>query len=311
MTRRDIDHIHIVRIHLPKKSYHFIHTLPKNSVLHELLRSNPFLLLIGKGNIDVSLRQDEFEESYPMKLLVCISVTPETTAPIRFTEDGQSLITEGINYIINPYDEWYALVRAIELKEQYGGQVDIVHVGPASHDVLLRKALAIGADAAHRIDFQPKDAWQAAYQIAHFAQDRAYDIIFAGKETIDYQGALVPGMVAEMLQLPFASFSNYLEVDGQHVKVRCEIEGGYEEYRMPMPLVVSAAKGLAEQRIPNMRGIMMAKRKPLEVIPPQEVPAKSECIGFEKPPQRSSVKLIDPDNVEELVRLLHEEARVI
>jgi len=246
-----------------------------------------------------------------MKLLVCISVTPETTAPIRFTDDGQSLITEGVNYIINPYDEWYALVRAIELKEQHGGQVDIVHVGPASHEVLLRKALAIGADAAYRIDLQPKDAWQAAYHIAHFAKDRQYDIIFAGKETIDFHGALVPGMVAELLQLPFASFINFLEVDGRDVTVRCEIEGGYEEYRLPMPLVVSAAKGLAEQRIPNMRGIMMAKRKPLEVLSAEEILPKSECTRFEKPPQRSSVKLIDPDNVEELVRLLHEEARVI
>ena len=174
-----------------------------------------------------------------------------------------------------------------------------------------RKALAIGADEAYRVDCDPKDAWMVAKEIHAFAQDKNYDLIFTGKETIDYAGALVPGMLAELLDLPFVSFVNYLEYNEGKVICRRDIEGGYEELEAPLPVVISASKGLAEQRIPNMRGIMMAKRKPLHVIAPICVEPKQELIQYEKPPQKTGVKLIDPDNMDELVRLLHEEAKVI
>ena len=246
-----------------------------------------------------------------MNILVCISKTPETTAPIDFTPDGKELKTEGMNYILNPYDEWYALVRALELKEQNGGAVHVIHVGPAANDIIIRKALAIGADEAYRVDCDPKDAWMVASEVGAFAKEHAYDIIFTGKETLDYAGALVPGMIAELLGVPFISFANHLEYENGKIICQREIEGGYEEVEAAMPLVVSAAKGLAEQRIPNMRGIMMAKRKPLNVIEPQCVSPKQTLTGYEKPPQRTGVKLIDPENMDELVRLLHEEAKVI
>ncbi len=246
-----------------------------------------------------------------MNILVCISKTPETTAPIDFTADGKALKTEGMNYILNPYDEWYALVRALELKEQNGGAVHIIHVGPAANDIIIRKALAIGADEAYRVDCEPKDAWMVAAEVHAFAKDKGYDIIFTGKETLDFSGALVPGMLAELLDIPFISFANHLDYRNDKILCRREIEGGYEEVESPLPLVVSAAKGLAEQRIPNMRGIMMAKRKPLNVLPAQCVPPKQDLVEYEKPPKKSGVKLIDPESMDELVRLLHEEAKVI
>lgn len=246
-----------------------------------------------------------------MKILVCISKTPETTAKITFTEDGKAFDNAGVQYIMNPYDEWYALVRAIELKEQHGGSVTVVNVGPSSNDIVIRKALAIGADEAVRINTVARDAFSTATHIARHAKDASYDLILAGKETIDYNGGEVPGMIAGILDLPFVSYASNLEVEGDKAVLKRDIEGGVEIVEAPMPVVVSAAKGMAEQRIPNMRGIMMAKRKPLNVVEPEEVDPRVEEFAFELPPPKSSVRLVDPENMDELVRLLHEEAKVI
>ena len=246
-----------------------------------------------------------------MKLLVCISKTPETTAKIAFTDGDTNFDTNGVQYILNPYDEWYALVRAIELKEANGGTVTVVNVGPASNDVIIRKALAIGADDATRINAEPGSAHYTAQQIANFAKEGAYDIIFTGKETIDYNGSEVGGMVAELLDLPYISYGTSLEVDGGISTVTRDIEGGSEVSKVSGPFVVSAAKGMAEQRIPNMRGIMMAKRKPLNVIEPIEVNESAQIVKYRLPEQKSSVKMIDPENMDELVRLLQEEAKVL
>ncbi len=246
-----------------------------------------------------------------MKLLVCISKTPETTTKIAFNEDGTALKTDGVQYIMNPYDEWYALVRAIELKEADGGSVTAINVGPASNDTVIRKALAIGADDAVRINAEPQSALFIAKQIAEFAKEEGYDLIFTGKEAIDHNGSEVGAMVAEMLDLPFISYANHLEVNDGVGTVAREIEGGVEKAEVKLPFVLSAAKGLAEQRIPNMRGIMMAKRKPLKVIDPVAIEDLSETVAYEMPPPKSEVKLIDPENMDELVRLLHEEAKVI
>jgi len=246
-----------------------------------------------------------------MKLLVCISKTPETTARISFSEDNSTFNGEGVNFIMNPYDEWYALVRALELKEKHGGTVTVINVGPATNDIVIRKALAIGADDAIRVDGTPVDSFYTASQIAAQAKDGGYDIIFTGKETIDHNGSEVAGMVAEMLNIPFVSFANHLEVEGEKLVIDREIDGGIQVVELNTPCVISAAKGLADQRIPNMRGIMMAKRKPMNVVEPEEVSPRATAVSFELPPEKSAVNMVDPENMEELVRLLHEEAKVI
>lgn len=247
-----------------------------------------------------------------MNALVCISKTPETTARIAFTDEGTAFDTEGINYIMNPYDEWYALVRAVELKESKGGTVTLLNVGPSSNDTVIRKGLAIGADEAVRVEADADvTSLFVAKQIAEYAKDNDIDIIFMGKETIDYNGSEVGGMVAELLDVPFISYASNLEEDGDAFLAERDIEGGVEKIKVDAPFVISAAKGLAEQRIPNMRGIMMAKRKPLETIDPVEAPDYAHSVRFELPPPKGEVTLIEPDNMEELVRLLHEDAKVI
>jgi electron transfer flavoprotein beta subunit len=247
-----------------------------------------------------------------MNILVCVSKTPETTAKITFTSDNSEFNTDGVNFIMNPYDEWYALVRAIELKEQFGGEVTIVNVGPSENDSVIRKGLAIGADKAVRINAEPKSALETAHHIANFAKEGSFDAVFLGKETIDYNGSEVSAMVAQLLDLPFVSFASKLEMeDESKATITRDIEGGEEVIEVAPPFCLSAAKGLAEQKIPNMRGIMMAKRKPLDVVEADEVSAPLEVKEFSLPPEKGEVTLIDPEDMDELVRLLHEEAKVI
>ncbi len=246
-----------------------------------------------------------------MNLLVCISKTPETTAKISFIEDNSKFNTEGVQYIMNPYDEWYALVRAIELKEKHGGKVIAMNVGPASNDIIIRKALAIGADEAVRVDAEPDSSMFVAKQIANYAQENAIDIVFCGKETIDYNGSEVASITAEMLDLPFVSYASKMEFDGTTATIERDIEGGVEVVQVEKPFVLSASKGLAEQRIPNMKGIMMAKRKPLNVVEAVGHDSKSKLLSYTMPQGKQEVKMIDPENMDELVRLLHEEAKVI
>ncbi|MFN4081619.1 MAG: electron transfer flavoprotein subunit beta/FixA family protein [Saprospiraceae bacterium] len=246
-----------------------------------------------------------------MKILVCISQTPDTTAKISFSADGKTFNSAGVQYIMNPYDEWYALVRACELKETLGGSVTVINVGPAANDNTIRKALAIGADDAVRIDAEASSADYAAFQIAEYARDKGYDLILLGKETIDYNGAETGAMLAEMLDLPYVAFANKLDIDGSKAIVEREIEGGVQRLEVDLPFVASAAKGMAEQRIPNMRGIMSARTKPLAVVAPAAYAPMVEALRFDLPPAKSGVKMIEPDNMDELVRLLHEEAKVI
>ena len=247
-----------------------------------------------------------------MKLLVCVSKTPETTTKIQLTADGSAIDTTGVQYIMNPYDEWYALVRALELKESAGGNVTILNVGPADNDPIIRKGLAIGADDAVRIDVsEEKDSLFTARQIAEYARGKDFDLIFFGKETISYNASEVGAMVAEFLDLPYVGDAIKLDVEGGQATVTRDIEGGEEVIEVATPFALSAAKGMAEQRIPNMRGIMMAKRKPLEVVAPTDFPDTTRIAGYSKPEEKGSVKLIDPENMDELVRLLHEEAKVI
>ncbi|MEM1216448.1 MAG: electron transfer flavoprotein subunit beta/FixA family protein [Bacteroidota bacterium] len=246
-----------------------------------------------------------------MKLLVCVSKTPDTTTKIAFNGDSTALDTNGVQYIMNPYDEWYALVRALELKEAQGGTVTIINVGGPENDATIRKGLAIGADAAVRVNTNPGSSLDVAKQIAAYAKDEGFDLVFFGKETIDYNGAEVGAMVAELLDMPFISFASTLEMDGNNATIKRDIEGGTETIELATPFTLSAAKGLAEQRIPNMRGIMMAKRKPLQVVDPVDVTQHTTVARYEMPPEKSAVKLVDAENMDELVRLLSEEAKVL
>jgi electron transfer flavoprotein beta subunit len=246
-----------------------------------------------------------------MNILVCISKAPDTTSKIAFTNGDTQFDENGVQYIVNPYDEWYALVRALELKEAQGGNVTIITVGTATDDAVIRKALAIGADDAVRIDAPATDAYFTAMQIAEFAKGKGFDLILTGKETIDYNGSQVAGMLAEALDLPFVSVATKLDVSGSTVKAEREIVGGVQEVEVNTPVVISCAKGMAEQRIPNMRGIMAARTKPLTVVAPAALEALTSYANYSMPAAKSSVKLIDPNNLDELVTLLHNEAKVI
>ena len=247
-----------------------------------------------------------------MKILVCISKTPDTTAKIAFTDNNTKFDSNGVQWIINPYDEWYALVRAIELKEKDAATIiHLITVGTADAEPIIRKALALGGDEAIRVNTDSHDSFTIASQIATIAKGGGYDLIFTGKETIDYNGSSIGGMVAELLDMPYVSLAAKFEVEGNKAIVTREIEGGEEINEVELPVVVSAQKGMAEQRIPNMRGIMAARTKPLKVVEPTAVEALTNVTSFGLPPAKAGVKLVAADNVEELVRLLHEEAKAI
>lgn len=246
-----------------------------------------------------------------MKILVCISKSPDTTSKIAFTDNNSKFDENGVQFIVNPYDEWYALVRALEIKEAGGGSVTIINVGPAADEAIIRKALAIGADDAVRIDAEPKDAYFTAMQISEYAKANGFDLILTGKETINYNGSQVGGMIAESLDLPFISLATKLDVNGTTLTLEQEIIGGLQVLEVSLPVVVSCAKGMAEQRIPNMRGIMAARTKPLQVISPAAVEPLTSYVSYTMPKPKSACKMIDPSNMDELVELLHNEAKVI
>lgn len=247
-----------------------------------------------------------------MKILVCISKTPDTTAKIAFTDNNTKFSTDGVQWIINPYDEWYALVRALELKEKDPATIlHLVTVGGADTEPIIRKALALGGDEAIRVNAESQDSYFIAAQVAEIARQGQYDLVLTGKETIDYNGSSIGGMVAELLDMPFISLAVKFDLAGTTATVTREIEGGEEVAEVNLPLVVSCQKGVAEARIPNMRGIMAARTKPLKVVEPAAADALTEIVSFTLPPAKAGVKLVPADNPEELVRLLHEEAKII
>lgn len=245
-----------------------------------------------------------------MKILVCISKTPDTTSKIAFTEGNTKFDENGVQWIINPYDEWYALVKAIEMKEQDPSvTIHLVTVGEADAEPIIRKALALGGDEAIRVNIQSNDSFVVASQIAAIAKEGAYDLILTGKETIDYNSACIGSMLSGLLDLPFVSLANHMTLNGNTASIQREIEGGEETCDVILPAIVSCQKGMAEQRIPNMRGIMAARTKPLKVVEPIAVQATTSIKTYDLPPAKSGVKLVAADNVEELVRLLKEEAK--
>ncbi|MFT5846914.1 MAG: electron transfer flavoprotein beta subunit [Psychroserpens sp.] len=248
-----------------------------------------------------------------MKILVCISHVPDTTSKINFTDGDTKFDTSGVQFVINPNDE-FGLTRAMWFKEKQGAQVTVVNVGGPETEPTLRKALAIGADAAIRVNTEAKDGFQVAKELANVVNDGGFDLVIAGRESIDYNGAMVPGMLAALINANFVTNCISLEIDGTNVTAMREIDGGKETVTTSLPLVIGGQKGLVEEsdlRIPNMRGIMMARKKPLSVIEPTNAATETNSIHFEKPTPKGAVTLVDADNLDELINLLHNEAKAI
>lgn len=248
-----------------------------------------------------------------MKILVCISHVPDTTSKINFSEGNTKFDTNGVQFVINPNDE-FGLTRAMWFKEKQGATVDVVNVGGPETEPTLRKALAIGADSAIRVNTPATDGIYVAKQLAKVVKDGGYDLVIAGRESIDYNGGMVPGMLAALTNSNFVNTCIGLEVKGDEATAIREIDGGKETLKTKLPLVIGGQKGIVQEsdlRIPNMRGIMQARKKPLNVVAPVETNTSTEAVKFEKPEPKGNIKLIDPDNLDELVNLLHTEAKVI
>ncbi|MCG8323857.1 MAG: electron transfer flavoprotein subunit beta/FixA family protein [Cytophagales bacterium] len=245
-----------------------------------------------------------------MRILVCITHVPDTTSKISFTENNTKFDTTGVQFIIGPYDD-YALARAVELKESDNATVTVLNVGGAETEPTIRKALAIGADEAVRVNAEPTDSFFVAKQIAAVAKDGNYDLILMGRESIDFNGGQVHGMVGELLNLPSVSPVMKLDIEEDKAKLSREIEGGKETLEINLPFVAGCQEPIAEWKIPNMRGIMSARTKPLNVIEPAEPEKKTNLQSFELPAEKGAVQMIDPDNVSTLVDLLKNEAKVI
>ena len=248
-----------------------------------------------------------------MKILVCISHVPDTTSKINFTENNTQFDTNGVQFVINPNDE-FGLTRAMWFKEKQNATIDIINVGGPETEPTLRKALAIGADTAIRINAQPTDGFQVAKELSNVVKDGGYDLIIAGRESIDYNGGMVPGMLASLIGASFVNTCIGLEVDGDKATAIREIDGGKETVTATLPLVVGGQKGIVEEsdlRIPNMRGIMMARKKPLNVVEPLGASAETKVEQFDKPAPKGEIKMVDADNLDELINLLHNEAKAI
>lgn len=248
-----------------------------------------------------------------MKILVCISNVPDTTSKINFVDNDTHFDTNGVQFVINPNDE-YGLTRAVWFKEKQGASITVVTVGEADVEATLRKALAIGADEAIRVNAKPKDGFFVAKQLTEIVKEGNFDLVIAGTESLDYNGGMVPGMLAGLLGYNFVNSCIGLEINGNDATAIREIDGGKETLTATLPLVIAGKKGLVEEkdlRIPNMRGIMMARSKALTVKEPTADAAATNSVKFEKPAPKSACKMISPDNIDELVDLLHNEAKVI
>ncbi|MBL0258989.1 MAG: electron transfer flavoprotein subunit beta/FixA family protein [Bacteroidetes bacterium] len=244
-----------------------------------------------------------------MKILVCIANVPDTTAKINFTPDNKEFVSTGVTFILNPYDE-IALSKAVDLTTG-GGTVTVINIGDASTEPTIRKALAIGATDAVRVNSKPRDGYFVARQIAEYVKTNPFDLILCGRESSDSNGSSVPAMLAELLGIPCVLFAKRLTIEGTTATLEQEIEGGKEILSSPLPLVAGASEGMAEWKIPNMRGIMSARTKPLVVIEPIEVPQHTTVKSYDKPIPRSSVKLIAAEDAGKLFDMLRDEKKVI
>jgi len=245
-----------------------------------------------------------------MNILLCASKTPDTTAKIVFADDKKSLKTDGVTFILNPYDD-HALARAMDIKEKTGATLTVAHVGDASSEQILRKCLAVGADKVIRIDANPTDAYQVAGYLAQVAQAGNYDLIITGRESIDYNGNQVCEFMGEMLDLPTVSYVTFLDVEGETIKMKRFIDGGEETLHINGPVVISATKELAEMRIPNMRGIMAARTKPIGLFAPQPVEALTELLELQAPAAKSGCQMFSVEDAHKLIETLRTIEKVI
>jgi len=248
-----------------------------------------------------------------MDIIVCISSVPDTTSKINFSEDRSKFDSTGIQFVINPYDE-FGLTKAIMLKDTFKGKVTVITVGDVSVEPVMRKALAIGADEAVRINMNPEDSYSTAIEIANYLNNNPADLIITGRESIDYNGGAVGGMIAEIINLPFVNACNGLNINEKTAELTREIDGGIENISIQIPVVIAGQKGLVEESelmIPNMRGIMQARTKPLQAIEPSNVTSFTNSCSFEKPTEKAACKIVSSENIEELVNLLQNEAKVI
>lgn len=269
--------------------------------MHSILGSKILYLFHKNLKIDV------------MKILVCISHVPDTTSKINFVDNDTKFDTNGVQFVINPNDE-FGLTRAMWFKEKQGATVDIVTVGGKDTEPTIRKCLAIGADTAYRVDTQPLDGFQVAKELAKVAKDGEYDLVIAGRESLDYNGGMVPGMLAKLIGANFINTCVSLDIEGETATAVREMDGGKETIKTSLPLVIGGQKGLVEEsdlKIPNMRGIMMARKKPLNIIEPLSSETHTEAKSFRKPEPKGEVTLIDADNLDKLIDLLHNEAKAI
>lgn len=248
-----------------------------------------------------------------MKIAVCISAVPDTTSKINFIENNTAFDREGVQFVINPNDE-FGLTRAVWFKEKNQAEITVVNVGLEDTEAILRKAIAIGADHAVRINANPTDSSYVAQQISNYLKDQGFDLIITGKESIDFNGGMVHGMLAELLNIEVVHACTSLEIENGKAEIAREIDGGTEHLTCHLPLIVSGQKGLVEEsdlKIPNMRGIMTARKKVIEVIEPMSTTCKTADIGFEKPSKKAEVELIEAENLDQLINKLHKEAKVI
>ncbi len=245
-----------------------------------------------------------------MKILVCITNVPDTTAKISFTDNDTKFNKTGVPFIIGPYDD-YALARAVELKDQLSATVTVLNVGGADGEPQIRKALAIGADDAIRVDSEPLDSYFVAAQIAHIAHENSYDLILMGRESIDFNSGVVHGLVGEMLGIPSYSPVMKLEISDSKATFAREIDGGKENLEAALPLVLGCQEPIAEWKIPNMRGIMTARSKPLNVVPPTEVEDMTNLEKYTLPAPKGECKMIPAEEAEQLIALLRTEAKVL
>jgi electron transfer flavoprotein beta subunit len=249
-----------------------------------------------------------------MKILVCMSHVPDTTTKVKFSGDFKALDTAGIQWVINPWDE-LSLTRALELKDDASKgieKVTVANVGTAVTEPTIRKALAIGADDAVRVDAEPPDAYFVASQLAEVIKNDPYDVILCGIESSDYNGSMVGGMLAEFLGYPSVSAVSSLNIENGQAIVTREIDGGKELLGISAPFVAVVQKGIAkEPRIAAMRGIMMARSKPIRVVAPAPTEPVTGLVSYEKPRPRAACKYVDAENPKQLIELLQNEAKVI
>ncbi|HOJ05901.1 MAG TPA: electron transfer flavoprotein subunit beta/FixA family protein [Bacteroidota bacterium] len=249
-----------------------------------------------------------------MNIYVCVSHVPDTTTKVQVGGDGKHIDPNGVTFILNPYDE-YAVEAALQLKEARGGEVVAVCVGPEAVKETIRKALAMGADKGmHIVSDDQRDSFGVARAIADALADKNPDVLFLGRQSIDYDGWQMAGLLGEMLAMPSVSVVAKLDIaeDGSFTAVR-DIEGGQETVTSKLPAVISTQKGLNEPRYPKLQGIMAAKRKPIDEVTPAAYSNRVETVTLAKPPIKSAGRIVGegPAAAAELVRLLHEEAKVI